>query len=160
MVQKKVWRLAADSSGSRLASRDTSGLAAEETATSLHIAREDIVREMMRIFDGLLGGAPKRRGVNLGTVPAQQQKQRSVSQRKLEMGIYRLLKGLIEQRSPDTGFAIEVLFNNASYFYNKAAVPPAFGVFIKSMVEFLEGHNCHLNCPEEMNKLRTLLDKV
>jgi hypothetical protein len=36
-------------------------------------------------------------------------------------------------------------------------VPLSFGIFLNSLVEFLEGHDCLSICPDEMLKLKTLL---
>ena len=72
------------------------------------------------------------------------------TQRRLEKEIYRLIKGLVELDSPNTGFAVNVLFNNGTYYYNKANVPLSFGTFLTSLVEFLEGHDCLSVCPDEM----------
>ena len=121
----------------------------------------------MRIFDGLLGCTPKRTGVNLALIKtavkasakADKAKPESGTQRKLEQEIYRLIKGLVELNSPNTGFALNVLFNNGTYYYNKARVPLSFGTFLTSLVAFLEGHDCLSICPEEMAKLKTLLGR-
>jgi hypothetical protein len=142
---------------------DTPLLMAEDD--SPEVARENIVKEMMRIFDGLLGCTAKRTGVNLasiktamkGAAKADKAKPESGTQRRLEKEIYRLIKGLVDLNSPNTGFAINVLFNNGSYYYNKAAVPLSFGNFLNSLVDFLEGHDCLSICPEEMLQLKTLL---
>jgi hypothetical protein len=77
----------------------------------------------------------------------------------LEQEIYRLIKGLVEIDSPNTGFAVSVLCNNADYYYNKANVPLSFGIFLNSMVEFLEGHDCLSICPDEMAQLKMLLSR-
>lgn len=162
----KLRRLAGDSSAGRLATRSASSNApVMEEDASPEVARENIVKNMMRIFDGLLGCASKRVGVNLatiktaikGTPKTEKAKPEGSTQRKLEQEIYRLVKGLVELDSPNTGFAINVLFNNGTYYYNKANVPLSFGIFLKSLVEFLEGHDCLSICPEEMVKLKTLL---
>ena len=156
----KVWRLAADATGSRLGSRkvDKNPFVMEEDA-SPQVARDDIVKEMMRIFDGLLGCSAKRTGVSLDFLHAHKSKPASGTQKKLEQEIYRLIKGLVERKSPNIGFAVNVLFNNGTYYYNKAAVPLTFGVFLTSLVEYLEGHNCLNSCPAEIAKLRTLLSR-
>jgi len=86
-------------------------------------------------------------------------KPESGSQRKLEQEIYRLVKGLVELESPNTGFALNVLYNNGMYYYDKARVPLSFGTFLTSLVAFLEGHDCLSICPEEMIKLKTLLGR-
>ena len=119
---------------------------------------------MMRIFDGLLGCTPKRAGVNLATIKivktaakTDRVKPENGTQRRLEQEIYRLIKGLVEIDSPNTGFAVNVLFNNGTYYYNKANVPLSFGTFLTSLVSFLEGHDCLSICPDEMTKLKTLL---
>jgi hypothetical protein len=156
----KVWRLAADSTAGRLSSRKMgSGMQVMEEDASPQVARDNIVKEMMRIFDGLLGCATKRSGVSLAFMHAAKARPESGTQRKLEQEIYRLIKGLVEIDSPNTGFALNVLFNNASYYYNKANVPLSFGIFLTSLVEFLEGHDCLSICPDEMLKLRTLLTR-
>ncbi|MDD2272928.1 MAG: hypothetical protein PHP95_06500 [Desulfuromonadaceae bacterium] len=136
-----------------------------EEDASPDVARENIVKEMMRIFDGLLGCTPKRTGVNLASIKTalkgaaknDKPKAENGTQRKLEKEIYRLIKGLVELDSPNTGFAVNVLFNNGSYYYNKANVPLSFGIFLGSLVEFLEGHDCLSICPDEMTKMKTLL---
>ncbi|MBC8018948.1 MAG: hypothetical protein H7X83_10580 [Verrucomicrobia bacterium] len=156
----KVWRLAADSTAGRLASRkignDTQVM--EEDA-SPQVARDNIVKDMMRIFDGLLGCASKRTGVSLAFMNAHKSKPASGTQRKLEQEIYRLIKGLVGLNSPNTGFALNVLFNNGTYYYNKANVPVSFGIFLTALVEFLEGHDCLNVCPEELQKLKSLLTR-
>jgi hypothetical protein len=156
----KVWRLAADSTASRLGSRkvDNNPLVVEDA--SPQVARDDIVKEMMRIFDGLVGCSTKRSGVSLDFLHAHKSKPASGTQKKLEQEIYRLIKGLVELNSPNTGFALNVLFNNGTYYYNKASVPPSFGIFLTSLVEFLEGHDCLNVCPVEMVKLKSLLSRV
>lgn len=153
----------ADRQASRTSIRDVPFQAEDE---SPEIARENIVKEMMRIFDGLLGCTSKRTGVNLASIKiaktapkAEKAKPENGAQRKLEKEIYRLIKGLVELDSPNTGFAVNVLFNNGSYYYNKANVPPSFGIFLNSLVEFLEGHDCLSICPEEMARLKTLLNR-
>lgn len=164
----RVRRLAADSSADRLAARK----AVKETPVmeedaSPEVARENIVKEMMRIFDGLLGCTSKRTGVNLASIKIvmkavakdNKAKPESGVQRRLEKEIYRLIKGLVELDSPNTGFAVNVLFNNGTYYYNKANVPLSFGIFLNSLVEFLEGHDCLSICPEEMVKMKTLLTR-
>lgn len=157
----KIWRLAADSTEGRLPLRKLNNdLPALEEDESPQVARDNIVKEMMKIFDGLVGCTTKRTGVSLDFLHAHKAKPTSGTQRKLEQEIYRLIKGLVELNSPNTGFAVNVLFNNGTYYYNKANVPPSFGVFLKSLVEFLEGHDCLNVCPEELEKLKTLLDRV
>ena len=164
MVEKqcnnKVWRLAADSTASRLGARkvDSNPPAMEEDA-SPQVARDNIVKDMMRIFDGLLGCTPKRTGVSLDFLHAHKTKPANGTQKKLEQEIYRLIKGLVEVKSPNIGFAVNVLFNNGTYYFNKAAVPLSFGTFLTSLVEFLEGNNCLNVCPDEMIKLKTLLSR-
>jgi hypothetical protein len=162
-------RMAAESPADRLAARKVSKeIPLMEEDASPEIARENIVKDMMRIFDGLMGCTPKRTGVNLASiktalkVAAKDDKpkpENGSTQRKLEKEIYRLVKGLIELNSPNTGFAINVLINNGSYYYNKANVPLSFGIFLGSLVEFLEGHDCLSICPDEMAKLKTLLTR-
>lgn len=133
---------------------------------SPEIARENIVKEMMRIFDGLLGCTEKRAGVNLATIKTvksaartDKAKPENGTQRRLEKEIYQLIKGLVEIDSPNTGFAVNVLVNNVDYYYNKANVPLSFGTFLTSLVTFLEGHDCLSICPDEMAKLKTLLSR-
>lgn len=161
----KLRRLAADSPVDRAAVRSVARempVMAEDALPE--VARENIVKEMMRIFDGLLGCTTKRTGVNLASIKTAQKvaarggkpNPESGTQRKLEKEIYLLIKRLIELNSPNTGFAINVLFNNGTYYYNKANVPLSFGVFINSLVEFLEGHDCLSICPDEMAKMKTL----
>jgi len=156
----KAWRLAADSTAGRLASRklnrDTPIM--EEDASPL-VARENIVKEMMRIFDGLLGCTSKRSGMSLAFMHADKSRPESGTQHKLEQEIYRLIKGLVEIDSPNTGFALTVLINNGTYYYNKANVPLSFGTFLTSLVAYLEGHDCLSVCPDEMLKLKTLLSR-
>ncbi len=159
-VSSKVWRLAADSTGGRLSSRKLNKDVPVMEDDSPQVARDNIVKDMMRIFDGLLGCTSKRSGVNLDFLHAYKTKPASGTQRKLEQEIYRLIKGLVELNSPNTGFAISVLFNNGTYYYNKANVPPSFGIFLTSLVEFLEGHDCLNVCPEDLAKLKTLLSRV
>lgn len=162
----RLRRPAADSPADRLAVRRTSRETPDmEEDASPEVARENIVKEMMRIFDGLLGCTSKRAGVNLALIKTAAKaaakgdtvKPEGGLQRKLEKEIYRLVKGLVEQNSPNTGFAVNVLVNNGIYYYNKANVPLSFGIFLGSLVEFLEGHDCLRICPDEMVKLRTLL---
>lgn len=157
---KKVWRLAADSTEGRLAARKVGKYqpAMEEDA-SPQVARDNIVKDMMRIFDGLVGCAAKRSGVSLDFLHAHKSKPASGTQKKLEQEIYRLIKGLVELNSPNTGFALNVLFNNCTYYYNKSAVPLSFGTFLTSLIAFLEGHDCLNVCPEEIAKLKSLLTR-
>lgn len=166
-----VRRLAADESCGRMMARtggkNTSN--AEEDA-SPEVARENIVKDMMRIFDGLLGCTTKRTGVSLafkthaGKGNAKPEvvaprKPENGTQRKLEQQIYQRIKGLVEVDSPNTGFALNVVFNNGMYYYDKANVPLSFGIFLTSLVEFLEGHDCLSICPDEMVKMKTLLNR-
>ncbi len=162
----RLRRPAADSPADRLAARTVGNESpAVEEDSSPEVARENIVKEMMRIFDGLLGCTSKRAGVNLALIKTAAKttakgvavKMESGVQRKLEKEIYRLVKGLVDLDSPNTGFAVNVLFNNGTYYYNKANVPLSFGIFLNSLVEFLEGHDCLGICPDEMAKLRSLL---
>ena len=155
----KVWRLAADSTGGRLDGRKVGSDRPVMEDASPEVARDNIVKEMMRIFDGLLGCSTKRSGVSLDFLHARKARPASGTQRKLEQEIYRLFKGLVELDSPNTGFAVNVLFNNCLYYYNKANVPLSFGTFLTSLVEFLDGHDCRITCPDEMEKLRTLLTR-
>jgi hypothetical protein len=156
----KVWRLAADSTAGRLSSRKLNNtMPGMEEDASPQVARDNIVKEMMRIFDGLVGCTTKRTGVSLDFLHAHKAKPASGTQRKLEQEIYRLIKGLVELNSPNTGFALNVLFNNGTYYYNKANVPLSFGTFLTSLVEFLEGHDCLNVCPDEIVKLKTLLTR-
>ena len=164
----KLRRSAADSNAYRLATNKASREAQiMEEDSSPEVARENIVKDMMRIFDGLLGCTSKRTGVNLASIKTalktvakdDQPKKENGAQRKLEKEVYLLIKGLVELDSPNTGFAINVLFNNGNYYYNKANVPLSFGIFLNSLVEFLEGHDCLSICPEEIVKLRTLLTR-
>ena len=159
-----VRRLAADSTGDRLAARKlNSTLQIMVEDDSPEVARENIVKEMMRIFDGLLGCTSKRTGVNLALIKsaakADKAKPESGAQRKLEKEIYLLIKGLVELNSPNTGFALNVLFNNGTYYYNKATVPLSFGTFLASLVAFLEGHDCLSICPDEMANMKRLLTR-
>lgn len=165
-VINRLRRPAADSPADRLAARKVSKeIPAMEEDASPEVARENIVKDMMRIFDGLLGCTSKRAGVNLAMIKTavktaandDKAKPESGVQRKLEKEIYRLVKGLVEQNSPNTGFAVNLLFNNGTYYYNKANVPLSFGIFLNSLVEFLEGRDCLGICPDEMLKLKTLL---
>ena len=160
-------RSATDSPVDRLAARKLHNdkVVTEEDA-SPEVARENIVKEMMRIFDGLLGCTSKRAGVNLAMIKTASRtaaktvvKAENGTQRRLEKEIYQLIKGLVEQDSPNTGYAIQLLFNNGSYYYNKANVPLSFGNFLTSLVEFLEGHDCLSICPEEMALMKTLLSR-
>jgi hypothetical protein len=156
----KVWRLAADSTAGRLASRKVgSNAQVMEEDASPQVARDNIVKDMMRIFDGLLGCTSKRSGMSLAFMHADKTMPQSGTQRRLEQEIYRLIKGLVEIDSPNTGFALNVLYNNGLYYYNKANVPLSFGTFLTSLVEYLEGHDCLGICPDEMLKLRTLLNR-
>ncbi len=165
----QIRRLAADSNSARMPvrnmGRETSVV--EEDA-SPEVARENIVKDMMKIFDGLLGCTSKRTGVSLAIMNTGRNRPENVpqskpdngTQRKLEQQIYKRIKGLVEQNSPNTGFALDVLYNNGTYFYNKANVPLSFGTFLTSLVTFLEGHDCLNICPDEMVKLKTLLTRV
>lgn len=164
----KLRRPAADSTADRLTSPKASiemPIMAEDA--SPEVARENIVTNMMRIFKGLLGCTTKRTGVNLASIKTavkavakdDKAKPESGSQRKLEQEIYRLIKGLVELDSPNTGFALNVLFNNGMYYYDKTNVPLSFGTFLTSLVTFLEGHDCLSTCPEEMEKMKTLLTR-
>lgn len=155
----KIWRLAADSTGGRLAGRTPGSEKPVTEDASPEVARENIVKEMMRIFDGLLGCSAKRTGVSLAFMHATKSRPEKGNQRRLEQDIYRLVKGLVETGSPNTGFALNVLFNNGTYYYNKAQVPVSFGAFLTSLVEFLEGHDCLNICPDEMTRLRSLLER-
>ncbi|MDD2310717.1 MAG: hypothetical protein PHH91_14160 [Desulfuromonadaceae bacterium] len=164
----KLRRSAADSPADRASARSVSReMPVMEEDSSPEVARENIVKDMMRIFDGLLGCTPKRVGVNLASIKTaakenmkpDKSKPEVGAQRKLEQEIYRLIKRLVELDSPNTGFAINVLFNNGDYYYNKANVPLSFGIFLNSLVEFLEGHDCLNICPDEMAKLKTLLSR-
>lgn len=156
----KAWRVAADSKAGRLSPRTVSDtVPAMEEDASPQVARDNIVKDMMRIFDGLMGCTTKRTGVSLNFLHAHKSKPASGTQKKLEQEIYRLIKGLVELNSPNIGFAIDVLFNNGTYYYNKANVPLSFGIFLRSLVEFLEGHDCLNLCPDEIAKLKTLLDR-
>ena len=162
----KLRRPAADSPADRAAVRSMNReMPATAEDASPEVARENIVKEMMRIFDGLLGCTPKRTGVNIASIKTAQKgsakdgkpKVETGTQRKLEKEIYRLIKGLVELDSPNTGFALNVLINNGTYYYNKANVPLSFGIFLGSLVEYLEGHDCLSICPDEMAKLKILL---
>jgi len=155
----KVWRLAADSTGGRLAGRKVGIDRPIMEDASPEVARDNIVKDMMRIFDGLLGCTTKRSGVSLDFLHARKAKPASGTQRKLEQEIYRLIKGLVDQDSPNTGFAVNVLFNNGLYYFNKANVPLSFSTFLTSLIEYLEGHDCLSVCPDEMQKLRSLLNR-
>lgn len=161
-------KAAADLSGARMPVRKTSmeQLVMEED-TSPEVARENIVKDMMRIFDGLLGCTSKRTGVSLTftntgkgkTGVITPVKPESGAQRKLEQQIYQRIKALVEAESPNTGFALNVLFNNGMYYYDKANVPLSFGIFLTSLNTFLEGHDCLSICPDEMVKLKMLLSR-
>ena len=166
-----VRRPAADSNCARMPIRKMGKetLVMEEDA-SPEVARENIVKDMMRIFDGLLGCTSKRTGVSLafkthagkGNAKPEvvaSRKPENGTQRKLEQQIYQRIKGLVEAESPNTGFALNVLFNNGMYYYDKANVPLSFGIFLNSLVEFLEGHDCLSICPDEMVKIKTLLSR-
>ena len=155
----KVWRLAADSTGGRLGGRKVGSDRPVMEDASPEVARDNIVKDMMRIFDGLLGCTTKRSGVSLDFLHARKSKPASGTQRKLEQEIYRLIKGLVEQDSPNTGFAINVLYNNGLYYYNKSNVPLSFSTFLTSLVEYLEGHDRLSVCPDETLKLKTLLTR-
>lgn len=158
-------RLAADAgTGRHLPRRVYSDSPAMEEDASPEVAREDIVRDMMRIFDGLMGCTSKRGGNSLAFLDRKnklavvpQRKPENGIQRKLEKQIYVRIKGLVEQDSPNTGFALNVLYNNAMYYYDKANVPLSFGTFLTSLVTFMEGHDCLNICPDEMGKMKTLL---
>lgn len=161
-------RLAADlATGRHVTFRADNDPPVMEEDASPEVAREDIVRDMMRIFDGLLGCTSKRSGVSLAFMQgkknkpaiALQRKPENGTQRKLEQQIYRLIKGLVEQNSPNTGFALNVLYNNSTYYYNKANVPLSFGIFLTSMVAFMESHDCLSICTDEMLKMKTLLNR-
>ena len=163
----KIRRLAADGSSStrmsiRKMGRDTSIM---EEDSSPEVAREHIVKDLMKIFDSLLGCTSKRTGVGLAfmtvgktkQVCGNQHKPDNGTQSKLEQQIYQRIKGLVKANSPNTGFALDVLYNNAEFFYNKANVPLSFGIFLNSMITFLEGHDCLNKYPGEMVKMKTLL---
>ena len=163
---RKLRRPAADSAAERVAVRNVNRDAPLVEDPSPEVARENIVKAMMRIFDGLLGCTSKRAGVKLASIKisknepkAETAKPENGVQRRLEKEIYRLIKGLVELDSPNTGFAVNVLFNNGTYYYNKASVPLSFGIFLNSLVEFLEGHDCLSICPDEMANLKTLLTR-
>ncbi|OGU15115.1 MAG: hypothetical protein A2076_14285 [Geobacteraceae bacterium GWC2_53_11] len=161
----KLRRPAAESSADRMAVRKMVKVAPLVEDASPEVARENIVKEMMRIFDGLLGCSSKRAGVNLamiktaakGNPKAEKVKPESGTQRRLEQEIYQLVKRLVELDSPNTGYAVNVLVNNVDYYYNKVNVPLSFGTFLGSLVSYLEGHDCLSICPDEMAKLKTLL---
>lgn len=162
----RLRRPAAESDADRVAIRKMVKHAPMVEDESPEVARENIVKEMMRIFDSLLGCTSKRAGVNLATIKtvktaakADKAKPENGTQRRLEQEIYRLVKGLVELDSPNTGFAVNVLVNNIDYYYNKANVPLSFGTFLTSLVTFLEGHDCLGICPDEMAKLKTLLSR-
>lgn len=157
-------RSGSDSPADKLAARaESKTIPAMVEDISPEVARENIVKGMMRIFDGLLGCTPKRTGVSRSYAKTDTKgavtKPESGIQRKLEKEIYHLIKGLVELDSPNTGFAVNVLVNNGIYYYNKAAVPLSFGIFLTSLAEFLEGHDCLSICPEEMVKLKALLSR-
>ena len=156
---RNVWRLAADSTGGRLAGRKVGIDRPIMEDGSPEVARDNIVKDMMRIFDGLLGCSTKRAGVSLAFLHANKSRPASGTQRRLEKEIYGLIKGLVEIDSPNTGFALNVLFNNATYYYNKSNVPLSFSTFLSSLVAFLEGYDCPGNFPDEMVKLKTLLSR-
>lgn len=165
----QIRRLAADSISARMAvrkmNRETS---VQVEDASPEVARENIVKDMIKIFDGLLGCTSKRTGVSLAIMNTGKTRPESVpqskpdngTQRKLEQRIYRRIKGLVELNSPNTGFALDVLYNNGTYYYNKANVPLSFGTFLSSLVAFLEGHDCLNICPDEMMKMKTLLTRI
>lgn len=164
----KLRRSAADSAAGRQAFRKINKvMPIMEEDASPEVALENIVKEMMRIFDGLLGCTSKRTGVSLDSIKtavrtaqkAEKVKPESGAQRKLEQEIYRLIKGLVELDSPNVGFALNVLFNNGMYYYDKANVPLSFGNFLSSLIAFLEGHDCLSICPDEMAKMKTLLTR-
>ncbi len=158
-------RPAAESNADRMAVRKMIKVAPMVEDASPEIARENIVKDMMRIFDGLLGCTPKRTGVNLAMVKSAAKKVAAVdrvkpdngTQRKYEAEIYQLIKGLVEIDSPNIGVAINVLFNNGTYYYNKANVPLSFGKLLSSLVTLLEGDQGENRCPDELAKLKTLL---
>lgn len=160
-------RAAADSSADRMAVRKMVKNAPMVEDASPEVARENIVKDMLRIFDGLLGCTSKRAGMNLASIKTAARaaampgtaKPENGTQRRLENEMYRLIKGLVELDSPNTGFALSVLFNNGMYYYDKAAVPLSFGTFLTSLVAFLEGHDCMSICPDEMVKMKTLLTR-
>lgn len=162
----RLRRPAAESDADRMAVRKMAQDAPLMEDESPEVARENIVKEMMRIFDGLLGCTSKRTGVNLAAIKtvksaarADTVKPENGTRRRLEQEIYRLIKGLVELDSPNTGYAVNVLVNNVDYYYNKANVPLSFGTFLTSLVTFLEGHDCLSICPEEMAKLKALLGR-
>ena len=161
----KPLRRVAAGIGRNLTGRAHSDSPAIEDA-SPEVARENIVKDMMRIFDGLIGCTSKRGGNSLAFLDKKnkqadvlQRKPVNGVQRKLEQQIYVRIKGLVEQDSPNIGFALNVLYNNATYYYDKANVPLSFGTFLTSMVAFMEGHDCLNICPDEMAKMKTLLDR-
>jgi hypothetical protein len=158
-VSSKVWRLAADSTGGRLAGRKVGSEKPVMEDASPEVARDNIVKDMMRIFDGLIGCTTKRSGVSLDFLHARKSRPATGTQRRLEQEIYRLIKGLVDQNSPNTGFAVNVLFNNGLYYYNKSSVPLTFSAFLSSLIEYLEGHDCLSVCSEDMQKLRSLLSR-
>ncbi|MDD2580639.1 MAG: hypothetical protein PHR66_01465 [Desulfuromonadaceae bacterium] len=159
----RLRRLAADLTSDRVAPFKVNHVQPVTEDASPEVARENIVKEMMMIFNGLLGCTSKRTGVNLslmkGGTKGDRPKPESGAQRTLEKKIYRLIKGLVELDSPNTGFALNVLYNNGTYYYDRANVPLSFGIFLGSLVEFLEGHDCLSICPDEMVKLKTLLTR-
>lgn len=156
----RVWRLAAASTEGRLARRTESSATPVAEDASPQVARENIIKDMMRIFDALLGCTPKRTGVSLAFMHARRNRPEEGSQRRLEQEIYRLIKGLVELNSPNTGFALDLLCNNGLYYYNKAAVPRSFGIFLASLVEFLEGHDCLGIGADEMARLKSLASRA
>src|SRR5664279_6468099 len=97
----KVWRLAADSTAGRLSSRKVGSNTPVMEDESPQVARDNIVKEMVRIFDGLLGCTSKRSGMSLAFMHADKSRPESGTQRKLEKEIYRLIKGLVEIDSPN-----------------------------------------------------------
>jgi hypothetical protein len=162
----RLRRPAAESDADRVAVRKMTKDAPMVEDESPEVARENIVKEMMRIFDGLLGCTSKRTGVNLAAIKTVKSAARTDkarpengAQRKLEQEIYHLIKGLVELDSPNTGYAVNVLVNNVDYYYNKANVPLSFGTFLTSLVTFLEGHDCLTICPDEMAKLKAILSR-
>lgn len=156
-------RLAADSGIGRNLPRRVNNDSIMKEDASPEVAREYIVKDMMRIFDGLIGCTTKRGGMSHAYLdrkkPAFVPQPKSVNglQRKLEQQIYMRIKGLVEQDSPNIGFALNVLYNNATYYYDKSNVPLSFGTFLTSMVAFMEGHDCLNICPDEMVKMKALL---
>src|SRR5689334_6713864 len=142
-VINKLRRPAAESDADRMAVRKMAKAAPMVEDASPEVARENIVIEMMRIFDGLRGCTSKRAGVNLANIKTVETaaktdkvKPENGTQRRLEQEIYQLIKRLVELDSPNTGFAVNVLFNNCDYYYNKANVPLSFGTFLNSLVSF------------------------